>query len=238
MTLDPRKQDVLNAIIQHFINTASPVGSKCIVSNYSLKVSSATIRNDMAYLEKVGLIYQPHTSAGRIPTTIGYRSYIDNVKENDRIEKIAADRVKSIKEKYQLHKAQEKVYEAVSIMAEAMPNVAFATIPGKKRAFYLGLSNILKQPEFASQPMQASQIIEILEEKEHFIAILSELGIDESIKIFIGEENLIKEIESCSIIASSYHYEGFDGYIGILGATRMNYVFNTAILKEIKKILI
>src|SRR3989339_429042 len=224
--LDPRKKQVLKAIIDQFIRTAEPVGSQHIVVNYFLKVSPATIRNDMSILEKEGLIYQPHTSAGRIPTEFGYRIFIENFDEFEDIEKRAKNYIEKLKTRYFLEKAQEKIYNCVSILAEATSCISFATIPGKNRAFYLGISNILKQPEFIHEPLQASQIIEILEENDKFISILNELGINEKISVFIGKENLIQEIESCSVIATTYNYEGFNGKIGILGPTRMNYPFN------------
>ena len=72
---DERKQKVLRAIITDYINTAEPVGSRTIAKNYDLGVSSATIRNEMSDLEDMGLIEQPHTSAGRIPSQQGYRYY-------------------------------------------------------------------------------------------------------------------------------------------------------------------
>lgn len=75
--MDERKQKVLRAIITDYINTAEPVGSRTIAKNYDLGVSSATIRNEMSDLEDMGLIEQPHTSAGRIPSQQGYRYYVD-----------------------------------------------------------------------------------------------------------------------------------------------------------------
>lgn len=75
--MDERKQKVLRAIITDYINTAEPVGSRTIAKNYDLGVSSATIRNEMADLEEMGLIEQPHTSSGRIPSQKGYRYYVD-----------------------------------------------------------------------------------------------------------------------------------------------------------------
>ncbi|MEG0663736.1 MAG: heat-inducible transcriptional repressor HrcA, partial [Clostridia bacterium] len=79
MELDERKKVVLSCVIQSYIQTGEPVGSSFVVSQMNNSVSSATIRNDMAFLEKTGLIIQPHTSAGRIPTKSGYRYYIDNL---------------------------------------------------------------------------------------------------------------------------------------------------------------
>lgn len=77
--LNDRQQQILRATVRHYIATAEPVGSKALVEEYNLSVSPATIRNTMGVLEKVGLLYQPHTSAGRIPSDSGYRIYVDQL---------------------------------------------------------------------------------------------------------------------------------------------------------------
>lgn len=75
--LNERHQNILKATIQHYIATAEPVGSKTLAQEYNFSISSATIRSVMGKLERVGLLYQPHTSAGRIPSDFGYRTYVD-----------------------------------------------------------------------------------------------------------------------------------------------------------------
>jgi heat-inducible transcriptional repressor len=77
--LDDRKLDVLRAIVEDFVSTNEPVGSKNLVEKHQLGVSPATIRNDMAALEEEGYIAQPHTSAGRVPTDKGYRLFVDRL---------------------------------------------------------------------------------------------------------------------------------------------------------------
>lgn len=77
--LDPRKEAILRAIVRDFILDGHPVGSKRVVDELDLQVSAATVRADMAFLEQAGLIRQPHTSAGRIPTDTGYRYYVDHL---------------------------------------------------------------------------------------------------------------------------------------------------------------
>lgn len=74
-----RKEKILAAIIESYIGTGEPVGSKALIEQSGLQVSSATVRNDMAELTRRGLIVQPHTSAGRVPTALGYRYYVDNL---------------------------------------------------------------------------------------------------------------------------------------------------------------
>ena len=77
--LTNRQQNILWATIRHYIATAEPVGSKALIEGFDLGISSATIRNVMGVLEKSGLLYQPHTSAGRIPSDSGYRIYVDQL---------------------------------------------------------------------------------------------------------------------------------------------------------------
>ena len=77
--LDERKQKILHAIIQNYLETGEPVGSRTISKYADLGLSSATIRNEMSDLEEMGYIIQPHTSAGRIPSDIGYRFYVDQL---------------------------------------------------------------------------------------------------------------------------------------------------------------
>ena len=79
MSLDDRKLDVLRAIVEDYVATQEPVGSKALVERHHLGVSPATVRNDMAVLEEEGYIRQPHTSAGRVPTDRGYRLFVDRL---------------------------------------------------------------------------------------------------------------------------------------------------------------
>ena len=77
--LDKRKAFILATVVYEYINTAEPVGSVTLTQKYNLGVSSATIRNEMAELEAGGYLVQPHTSAGRIPSDSGYRTYVDRL---------------------------------------------------------------------------------------------------------------------------------------------------------------
>ena len=81
--LNQRYQKILRAAVQHYIATAEPVGSNTLVREYNLSISSATIRNTLGRLEKAGFLYQPHISAGRIPSDFGYRIYVDNLMTPD-----------------------------------------------------------------------------------------------------------------------------------------------------------
>ncbi|MCA1704796.1 MAG: heat-inducible transcriptional repressor HrcA [Actinobacteria bacterium] len=92
--LDDRKSAILRAIISHYVRFGEPVGSKTLVAGYGLQVSPATVRNEMMALEDAGLIYQPHTSAGRIPTDAGYRAFVDAFGDDPRLPATEARRIK------------------------------------------------------------------------------------------------------------------------------------------------
>jgi heat-inducible transcriptional repressor len=92
--LEPRKAQVLRALVGHYVRSGEPVGSKTLVEQYDLKVSSATVRNDLAALEDAGLIYQPHTSAGRIPTDAGYRMFVDSIQSSGKLAPQEARRIR------------------------------------------------------------------------------------------------------------------------------------------------
>jgi len=94
--LDERKKRVLQAIVEEYIKTAEPVSSNAIMNLEGLECSSATIRNEMAELEKIGYLEKPHTSAGRVPSAKGYRFYVDELLEED---KITLEEIKYISEK-------------------------------------------------------------------------------------------------------------------------------------------
>lgn len=233
--MDPRRQKILTAIIESFIQNALPVGSKHLSEDYDFELSPATIRNEMAALEREGYITQPHTSAGRIPTSLAYRMLVNQIQEEASImQKAQADMLR-IRRDYYLKKTKEKLYDTVAILASATDNVSFVTLPEKGRSFYIGISNILKKPEFISQPEKVTKVIEILE--NDLANVLADMDITDEGGIYIGEENILPEFQSCSILAIPYSHQGFSGIIGILGSTRMNYAYNIAALKAALQLL-
>ena len=88
MELDDRKKEILSSVVEDYITTAEPVGSKTLAEKYNLKYSSATIRNEMKLLEEAGFLEQPHISAGRVPSTKGYRYYVDNLMNDNKLSMI------------------------------------------------------------------------------------------------------------------------------------------------------
>jgi transcriptional regulator of heat shock response len=234
--MDPRKLKILQAIIEKFVETAEPIGSKLIYEEYDLDVSPATIRNEMAVLEDEGYIMQPHTSAGRVPTSLAYRLFVDQMKLNLMLFNKAKKEMETLRQQYDLKRVKEKLYETVAILAHVTQNVSFAMVPDNPRLFYMGLSNVLRLPEFAADPHSATQVVEVLENR--FSQLLKSMDIrEDEPSFYIGNENPIPEIKSCSLLVQRYRYKGFHGVMGILGATRMNYPYNLAALKSAIELL-
>ena len=232
-----RKQEVLKAIVKHFVETAEPVGSNTIIVRYDFHVSPATIRNDMASLENEGLIFQPHTSSGRVPTDNGYRKYIEEIADTEKAQEKAISVLKELQAEHKTEKAKEYLHDGVQLLSRATKMASFATVPDSKRTFYLGLSNILRQPEFLQDAMQASQVMEVFEKSDNFLNTLQSLDLEDSPRAFIGDENILPQTQSCSIVVAKYHIQGFDGYVGLLGPKRMDYPFNIAMVQQVKNLL-
>lgn len=128
MELTPRQEHILKTIVEHYVSTAHPVGSSAIVSASGLAVSSATVRNEVAVLEDLGLVHQLHTSGGRVPTNAGYRLYVERLMSQAHLPSTDARTIR-----HQFHQAHTEVGEwlrlAATVMAHRMRNVGLVTAP-------------------------------------------------------------------------------------------------------------
>lgn len=212
-----RQKQILSSIIEQYAEVASPVGSSLLAKLFG--VSSATIRAEMAELERMGYISQPHTSAGRVPTDKGYRLYVNNLNENvqetmpeRRAERALSARVASG------GLPERQIRNAVDTLVELTHNLGIATIGNQ--LYMSGLSNLFGQPEFmnAGQVQQVAQLLDNLE------PWLREAAPNEPLSVYIGRENPIGRTAGCSLIISRFHSPYSDqSYIGILGPTRQSY---------------
>lgn len=217
--MTPRQQLILNAIIEQYAEVASPVGSNLLAKVFN--VSSATIRAEMAELERQGLITQPHTSAGRIPTDKGYRMYVNALTEGPteldsaparRAEKALTARV------HGGGMPERTIRNAVDTLVELTHNLGIATIGNQ--LYMSGLSNLFGQPEFVGGN-QVRQIAELLDNLEPW---LREAAPNQPLSVYIGRENPIGRSAGASLIISRFRSPFSDhSYIGVIGPTRQQY---------------
>ena len=132
MALDERKLEVLRAIVEDYVATQEPVGSRALVERHQLRVSPATVRNDMAVLEEEGYIRQPHTSAGRVPTDAGYRLFVDKL---SRIKPLTPAERRAI-ERFLIGAVDldDVVHRTVRLLAQLTRQVAVVQYPSLSRS--------------------------------------------------------------------------------------------------------
>jgi heat-inducible transcriptional repressor len=128
MALTERRARLLSLIISEFVDSATPVGSDAMVRKHGLRISSATIRNEMARLEEEGYISHPHTSAGRVPSDKGYRYYVETLMEERDLPRATKETIR-----HQFHQAgreeDEWIHLAAAVLARAVENAAVVTMP-------------------------------------------------------------------------------------------------------------
>lgn len=183
-------------------------------------VSPATIRAEMARLEALGLIAQPHTSAGRVPTDAGYRYYVNHLGNEAESRQETSDKgahVIEVRVSSQ-SRADAAIRVAVDALVELTGNLGLATIGGQ--LYLAGLTRLFTQPEFMdTRKVQA--VARLLDNLEPW---LRETAPGEALNIFIGQENPIGKNSEVSLIISKFRSPFSDrSYIGVLGPTRQNY---------------
>lgn len=212
-----RQKQILAAIIEQYAEVASPVGSKLLAKVFD--VSSATIRAEMAELERGGYIQQPHTSAGRIPTDKGYRLYVNGLSEAGKSAQPAVRGERALSARMHDTGVPERtIRNAVDTLVELTHNLGLATIGNQ--LYMSGLSNLFGQPEF----MQAGQVRQVAGLLDNLEPWLREAAPNQPLSVYIGRENPIGRAAGCTLIISRFRSPFSDrSYIGTLGPTRQSY---------------
>jgi len=214
-----RQRLILAAIIEQHAEIAAPVGSVMLAKLFA--VSSATIRSEMAKLEEMGFIEQPHTSAGRIPTDAGYRFYVNSLNESQANEPQLLDRgTRAIEARASTHgdRADRVIRSAVDSLVELTQNLGIATIGDE--LYLSGIGNLFSQPEFMHGE-HAQQVARLLDNLEPW---LREAAPNEPLNVYIGAENPIGKSSGATLIISRFRSPYSDhSYIGVLGPTRQSY---------------
>ena len=134
LSIDDRKIKILQAIINDYIVTGEPVGSRTIAKKYDLGIGSATIRNEMADLEEMGYLEQPHTSAGRIPSSKGYRLYVDQLMQREQLTREEELRIKEYIINSAMYEVDKVLKEACVLLSELTNLTCIVETPSMKRS--------------------------------------------------------------------------------------------------------
>lgn len=242
-----RNDKIFDIIVQSYIETAEPVGSRTLSRHFDLGLSSASIRNVMADLEEQGLLMQPHTSAGRVPTDRGYRYWVDSLMQPAELTESEKQWVSKQLEKV---KTIEGLADKVSkIISELTENAALLYIKNLKRISFLnhlldelidahtigdfleeepgiyieGTARVFEQPEF--QDLQnMRRLLRAFDEKYALLEILVNDLQEVGVQVHIGSENIPENLGHVSLVVKDCYLAGVAiGGVAAVGPTRMKY---------------
>ena len=229
MVLSDRQKRILKIIIEEYSKSGKSIASRKLISLCNLECSSATIRSEMSFLEKKGLLKKRHISAGRMPTNEGYRLYIKELMSK---ENLAVDEKRKIKVKINKIKEKEDFsQELAEILADFSNSLALVGEVRKNHLYFSGLEDLLRKVD----KEMFSTIAHFLEEAERNFEAFS--GDIEEPNIFIGEEHPLLIGAQCGLILASYKKGRKKGVLALLDSNRMDYEHNLSLLEYINEII-
>lgn len=249
MRAEPGQRDdlILDLLIKAYIETAEPIGSRTISRQTDIGLSPASIRNVMADLEERGLLKQPHTSAGRIPTDRGYRYWVDRLMQPERlteeeIEHIHAElsRVRTVEALAEriCKVISELTGNAVLVYLKSLKRVSFLNhlleelVEAQRLAEFLeeepelfidGASRMIDQPEFQDIAKMRA-LLHLFDEKLAFLETFLRAPADDAVHVQIGHENTRQTLGDVSVVSKDCRLGPTPfGSVAVVGPTRMNY---------------
>lgn len=234
--MNKRQKQVLTKVIELYTETALPVGSQALLDRFDFEVSSATLRSDMATLEEEGYLYQPHVSAGRIPTDQGYRTYVEEMMGEETLSRKDQEHLQ--KELLMLKAKHVRLGRTTAKLLSALSgNLAVSGLINKDEFYDFGMKELIENPEFREID-DLCRLVETLDTLDEKLDGLMLQLKDGETRIYIGKENPIAGIDNCSMIVAPYkNREGEKGMLAIIGPKRMDYAKNKSLIEYMKKLL-
>lgn len=233
MILKERQKSILGAAISEYIRTAKPVASRDLIHSLEFGLSSATIRNELHLLDEGGYLEQIHVSAGRIPTDRGYRFFVDHLMDACSFR----EEEEQLIEEVFYREEEEDFVRDLSKMIARLSGVFAYTATIEKSIFYeSGFSKIVEEPEFrSSQSIKTfARFADFFDEEIE--TLFYDWQEDEEERIFIGDENPLRQARFYTIILSSWkHPRGFKGFLAMVGPKRTNYARHHSLLRSIHR---
>ncbi len=233
--LTARQVQILRAVIEEFIQTAEPVGSDTLDKKFNIGVSPATIRNEMVYLTRQGYLTKAHSSAGRLPTPIAMRLYVNELMKEKELS--VADEV-SAKEKiwhYRQH-LDDLLRETVKVLADRGHAVGLA-MTADSRLYSSGYANLLNMPEFYDINV-ARNVLSLIEQSPLLEEIFNYNAASESpVQVIYGRELGNKFLEPVCVIFVTVNAAGQNCRLGVVGSTRFDYQYLVPMMRYVRKLI-
>src|SRR5436190_701764 len=243
--LNERSREIFRLIVDGYVQTGEPIGSRTLSRLLGQHLSPATIRNVMADLEEAGLLYSPHTSAGRLPTEAGLRLFVNGLVENRVIEvplglppaalisagnylnarlvgRTIEEARTDIEDEVGSHKAQ---LDELTSRVVSTGLASWAGGDAESALIVRGQANLLEDVTALADLERLRSLFEMLETKETVLRLLDASKRADGVQIFIGADSHFFGVAGCSVIIAPYQNsrEQIVGAIGVIGPTRINY---------------
>ena len=222
-----RQRSILETLVSEHIERAQPISSQLLEQFFN--VSPATIRNELHELTEAGFLYQPHTSAGRVPTDKGYRFFLDALILKKNSAKKKTLQIEKNKEEDEIDFLSSLLKE-VSVISS---NLAGLYLQERDLFWKEGWEKVLREPEFNENSLRQN-FLEFLEDMERG---LQDFSSDETLHIYIGKENPFSNVKDFTAIVSELNLASGKGFIALLGPKRMSYEKNLELINEITRVL-
>ncbi|KKU11760.1 MAG: Transcriptional regulator of heat shock protein [Parcubacteria group bacterium GW2011_GWC2_45_7] len=228
--MDDRQAQLLTLVIDAYIETAEPVGSRFLVEEGNLDWSEATVRNELRALEEAGYLTHPHTSAGRIPTVSGYELYLSKIDPAGlRVKASETEKLAAAKKVFPDYEASCKnIAKTLVDISKESVIVAFSS----EKMYYTGLSNLFSKPDFAEMKLVAS-VSRVFDRCEEYLPRFYD-RVGSAPRPYLGREHPFGEM--LSVVASRFG-ENSASLIVLLGPQRMNYKHNWSLLKQVRELI-
>jgi len=221
MNLTDRQLQILKAIIEEFIETAEPVGSETIEKKYNIGVSPATIRNEMANLTQLGFLKQPHTSAGRTPSAVSLKLYVNELMKEKPLS--VAEEVSTKEQVWDSrHNIDRLLQQATLSLANQVSTIAVACT-NQGHSYSAGYANILDMPEFYDIDV-TRHVLEMLDQTDALMKLFDRTVGEGPVHVLFGEELSDPYLELVSYVYGDFQVNSeLYGKIGIIGPARLNF---------------
>ena len=225
--LSDRQARLLTLAVREFVETAQPVASNTLVRRYRLAISSATVRNELANLEEMGLLMHPHTSAGRVPTITGYRYFVEHLMT---CIQLTPREQRLIRQQYLEAGLDPERWLHLSAALIAKSSGAVGVVAAERDAspvpllVHAGLAQIVYQPEFASHD-RLHDVLEFIEDGAALMPLLSSLPAS-GVSVMIGGEPPLEHLPFVTLVLARYGEPSRNrttGVVGVVGSNRLPY---------------
>jgi len=234
--LSARQTQILKALIDEYIEAASPVGSEALEKKYNLGVSPATIRNEMFSLTKYGYLRQPHTSAGRIPSPKGMKFYIDQLMEERQLSLV--DEVKAKQEVSKVRNSLESMLEeAAHALSHMTKCLAIATLEHGDKVWHCGYAHVFTNPEFANYATTSSLFTFLEEVKMMQEVFFTRMTGRTPVEVLFGEELGWRGFDTIGIVGTRFPLGEFTVGLGVIGPVRLEYAKVIPAIRMLRSII-